>query len=124
MPRQRHRYSETSEGQRELRTFVEREVAYNVSMLVYELAKDDHYMDDLTDVLYGPEDEETGEPREIFEHYIVTGWLAERLAEKGEAVLMDFYGLTLWGRATTGQAVYMDGVIEEIYADMQARRQR
>lgn len=52
---------------------------------------------------------------EIFEHWIVDQWLAEKLAEKGERVDMDFEGLCVWGRTCTGQAVSMDSVICEIY---------
>jgi hypothetical protein len=56
--------------------------------------------------------------REIFEHWIVTDWLADKLAAKGEAVSKDIAGLTVWGRTTTGQAISMDHVIEQIYADL------
>jgi hypothetical protein len=55
---------------------------------------------------------------EIYEHWIVSDWLAGELEEKGHAVIRDFYGLTIWGRPTTGQAIYIDGVIQEIYSEM------
>lgn len=55
---------------------------------------------------------------EVFEHWIVSDWLADKLEAKGERVEKDFWGLTVWGRTTTGQAIYMDSVIEAIYADM------
>lgn len=55
---------------------------------------------------------------EVYEHWIVNDWLADRLAEKGEAVEKDFIGMTIWGRTTTGQAIYSDRVIQEIYADL------
>lgn len=48
---------------------------------------------------------------EIYEHWIVSDWLAERLAAHGERVDTDFAGLTVWGRTTTGQAISMDSVI-------------
>lgn len=57
--------------------------------------------------------------REVFEHWIVSDWLADKLAAKGEKVDKDFAGLTIWARTTTGQAIYMDSVIEEVLADMQ-----
>lgn len=57
---------------------------------------------------------------EIFEHWIVTGWLADRLEEKGEAVTRDLLGLTVWGRATTGQAISIDRVICDIYDEAHA----
>lgn len=59
--------------------------------------------------------------REVFEHWIVSEWLADRLAEKGEKVDKDFSGLVIWARTTTGQAISSDGVIEEIHAELIAR---
>lgn len=58
------------------------------------------------------------EGSEVFEHWIVSNWFADKLAEYGHPVNKDFIGLTIWGRPTTGQAIYMDGVIEEIYSDL------
>lgn len=55
---------------------------------------------------------------EAYEHWIVTGWMASKLAEKGEMVARDICGLTIWGRTTTGQAIYMDGVIQQIYKEL------
>jgi hypothetical protein len=59
--------------------------------------------------------------REVFEHWIVSDWFADKLAEKGEKVDKDFAGLTVWARTTTGQAIYMDSVIETIHAELVAR---
>ena len=56
--------------------------------------------------------------QEIFEHYIVTDWLANRLEEKGETVVRDFYGLTIYCRPCTGQALHCDWVIQTIYQDL------
>ena len=56
--------------------------------------------------------------REVFEHWIVSDWLAVKLEAKGEKVDRDFAGMTIWARTTTGQAIYCDGVIEEIAADL------
>jgi len=55
---------------------------------------------------------------EVFEHWIVSDWLADKLEAKGERIDRDFAGLTIWGRTTTGQAIALDGVIEEIHADL------
>jgi hypothetical protein len=55
---------------------------------------------------------------EIYEHWIVSDWLAAQLEERGEFIERDFYGLTLWGRACTGQAILLDGVICAIYDDL------
>lgn len=56
--------------------------------------------------------------REVFEHWIVSDWLAEKLAARGEKTDKDFAGLTIWARTTTGQAISMDSVIADICADV------
>jgi len=56
--------------------------------------------------------------REVFEHWIVSDWLADKLAAKGEKVDKDFAGLTIWARTTTGQAISCDHVIKEITAEL------
>lgn len=56
---------------------------------------------------------------EALEHWIVSEWLAEKLEEKGEMILHDFLGLTIWGRTRSGQAILLDGVISEICSDME-----
>ena len=56
---------------------------------------------------------------EIFEHWIITDWLADKLENHGHKVLRDFFGLTIWCRPTTGQAILLDGVISQICADME-----
>ena len=57
--------------------------------------------------------------REPLEHWLVTTWLGDRLEEKGEAVVRDFYGLNaIWCRCTSGMAIAYDHVIKEIYQDL------
>lgn len=56
--------------------------------------------------------------REVFEHWIVSDWFAEKLAAHGEKVDTDFAGMTVWARCTTGQAISMDGVVQQIYREM------
>lgn len=51
---------------------------------------------------------------EIYEHWAVSQWLAEKLVAKGERVDTDFAGLNVWARTTTGQAISADSVIEKI----------
>ena len=46
---------------------------------------------------------------EVLEWWLVTPYLKE----KGEVILSD-YDCYWWGRQTSGQALYMDGVIQEI----------
>lgn len=52
---------------------------------------------------------------EVYEHWIVTDWLAGKLALKGETIERDFHGLTIWGRCCTGQAISLDDVICTIF---------
>jgi hypothetical protein len=55
---------------------------------------------------------------EPLEHWLVSQWLADRLEEHCESVVRDFYGLTVWARCTSGQAIYCDYVIQEIYREL------
>lgn len=54
---------------------------------------------------------------EVYEHWAVTDWFADKLEAAGEKVDKDFAGLAIWARTTTGQAIYADAVIERIYAE-------
>lgn len=63
-------------------------------------------------------DEWEQEPQEIFEWWIVTEFLYDKLKAKGNPVIEwgnNFY----WGRCTTGQAILLDGVITDICRDME-----
>lgn len=55
---------------------------------------------------------------EVYEHWIVSTWFGNELAKRGESV-EELFGITIWGRCTTGQAIYMDGIIERIASDME-----
>jgi hypothetical protein len=61
------------------------------------------------------EDRETHEfipqTKEIYEWWLVSNWLCEKLAEEGESVIPHE---NIWGRTTTGQAILLDGVITRI----------
>lgn len=56
--------------------------------------------------------------REVFEHWSVSSWLASELEKRGEKVARDWYGHYVWARTTTGQAISIDGVIEDIVRAM------
>lgn len=61
-----------------------------------------------------PEDDDE-DPVEIYEHWIISDWLAEKLSERGEMVANPWSdGVWLWGRTCTGQAISLDGVIREL----------
>ena len=126
--------------QERLRAFIEREVIINQSMLVEWLLDNGQFVIDDIENLYpqiglntgrccecGGEDRELDEdemcadcqgPQEIFEWWLVTSWFAEKLKKHGEPILTNDYG-TWWGRTCTGQAIYLDGVIEMIYDHLQ-----
>lgn len=104
---------------------VNREVYYNVSSLVSEMIKQEKYMEELMEVCSQPDPEGDGVNDEYYdiealEHWIVSDRLADKLAAKGEMILKDFYGLTIWGRTCSGQAILLDGVIEDIALEMSA----
>lgn len=52
--------------------------------------------------------------REVYEHWIISRWLADKLEQQGEKVDRDFAGMVVWARCTTGQAISIDCVIEQI----------
>lgn len=58
--------------------------------------------------------------REVFEHWIVSDWLADKLAAHDEKVDKDFAGMIVWARTTTGQGIASDSVIEAICAELNA----
>lgn len=55
---------------------------------------------------------------EAYEFWSVTDYLAKKLEEKGEMV-EEIFGLNVWGRCTTGQAILLDHVISVICEDME-----
>ena len=68
------------------------------------------------DAVNSIEDAEPTYP-EIFEYWFVTDWFAEKLKEKRETII-DEFALKIWGRTCTGQAIYLDSIIEEIYREL------
>jgi hypothetical protein len=58
-------------------------------------------------------DRDSWDEPEVYEFWAVDEWLYDKLTEKGEITFeyLDFY---IWGRQTTGQAIYLDEVIQEI----------
>jgi len=59
------------------------------------------------------EDKETGEYPEIFEWWSVSDWLADKLENRNE-IVFEYLDFKVWGRQTTGQAIKLDKVIQEI----------
>lgn len=59
--------------------------------------------------------EEEPEPREIFEWWLVTAWLAEKLQAIGQPILENDFG-SWWGRTCTGQSILLDGTLQRVAA--------
>lgn len=57
---------------------------------------------------------------DALEHWVVSGWLAHQLVKRGEMV-GEIFGLRIWGRTTSGQAILLDRVIDDIQRDQQVR---
>jgi hypothetical protein len=85
---------------------------------------EDYFFDDKTDIDFDTWQKlcqsESIDPQEneVLEHWIVSDWLADKLEEKGETVVDDLYGLTVWGRTTSGQSISMDHVIRQITQEL------
>ena len=56
---------------------------------------------------------------EPYEFWIVSPWLGRKLKEYGEIVSFDFFGFTIWGRCSSGQAILLDGVISRICEELE-----
>lgn len=54
---------------------------------------------------------------DVMEWWLIDSWLAERLKEQGE-IIIEEYGCYWWGRQSSGQAIYMDCIIQEICGEV------
>lgn len=55
---------------------------------------------------------------EVYEHWLVADWFGRRLTDVGEQVV-EAWGLTIWCRCVTGQAISMDGSIQRVAENME-----
>lgn len=114
--------------QKDVEKFWQRESSGCVSSIVENMLnllgekQSNEYFDILDELREGIE--EGRDPDEIFEYWLVSSDLAKKLKKKGEAVVLDFYGRSVWGRTTSGQACFMDTVIGEIYWDLFTENER
>ena len=99
---------------------VKEHILTRVNSIVEEIAKHNPDADAVLDVCYPPVVEEDGEEYqpEPIEFWAVSDYLADELLKRGEAVSKDFWGLNVWGRCTSGQAIAMDTVIEDITEEL------
>lgn len=110
---------------------VRTDILQSVNMLIeakypywFEDAENLYYTnDELLDMGYDPNELESvkyEEMKEVFEFWLVTDWLASKLREYNE-VIIEVDDLVIWGRTCTGQAIYMDDLIQEIAEDYRLR---
>ena len=81
----------------------------NQNLVVEELMRHD---ESLMDSLQNFDDSS-----EVLEWWLVTPYMADMLKENGEVILAA-YDCCWWGRQTSGQALYMDWVIQRIAEQM------
>jgi predicted nuclease with TOPRIM domain len=72
-------------------------------------------IDDLQNKIDELENEQE-EPREVYQWFLVSDWLCQKLKEHGEVVIEDE---NIWGRGCCGQAILLDGVISNICEEME-----
>jgi len=87
----------------------DRLVLDNQNLVVEELMRHDESL--------WEELENFDENSDVLEWWLVTPYMAELLRDNGE-VILDAYGCYWWGRQTSGQALYMDWVIQRIAEQM------
>lgn len=93
--------------EKQAKSIVKNLLGSNISVLVRDLNED--AIEDI-------KDECEDEYGKICEWWFVDESLGERLEDKGEVAIK--YGFEwMWGRQTSGQAIYMDAVIEKIAED-------
>lgn len=95
---------------------VEMEIYQFQTQIIEALLRQSHEQSDLPiqweDVENATDQE--GEPQEIYEWWCCSDWLAWHLAKRGHPVLRITHVGRWWGRTCTGQAIKLDGDIQEI----------
>ena len=74
-------------------------------------------VDKLNEAIEALEEISFDEPPEIFEYWIVSNFLGEKLKALGHTIIEE-YGHSIWGRETSGQAILLDYAISEICSSM------
>ena len=127
--------------ERELDQAVGEVIIYNVSELVSDISKtfwscantypnefnlDEEQVINISQRVDESFEEEGAEPTyiEAYEHWIVADWFADELRKRDEMVDKDFLGLTVWGRATSGQHISLDYVVQDILKDIVENRRK
>jgi len=98
------------------KNIVKNEIFANQNSLVEKLISNETIPIDDIQNYYAPAEEgsdEEEQPQDIMEWWLVSDWLKDALLKKGEPIIDNELG-KWWGRTTSGQAIYMDGVIKNI----------
>ena len=111
----------SAEFQRKVDAFVHENVNVNVSHLVGELCYMPEYSDDLGEVMVKCDENDEDDYIEALEHWSVSNRFAEELLESGEMVV-EFMGLNIWGRTTSGQAISMDQQVVDIFRKLRGAK--
>ena len=111
--------------ERELDRVVGEVVLYNVGPLVGDMIGG-KWDDELESILYKVDEsfeEDGAEPTymEALEFWLVQDWFADALEKEGELV-GEVAGLRIWGRTTSGQAISMDYVVQDILKEIVENR--
>jgi hypothetical protein len=107
---------------REIATKTVRENVYlNVSVLVERLINQEELQSELEELCFGPLDPESDSDDpgylQIYEYWAVSDRLRDKLLAADE-VVVEFCNMNIWGRTTSGQAIKMDGVIQDIAKEL------
>ena len=102
--------------QDQLREFVFKNVYSSKNLLIHELLNSDELAEDIYEEFFSSYDEEYDEYREPLEFWEVSEHLAARLEREG-GVVSYYFGSPVWGRETSGQAIYLDYIIERAFED-------
>ena len=103
--------SETIEKQQKAKRLVEHEVNMCMSCAHAEMM---HYIPSYQRVVYEAlEAIDLDRGEEIYEIWAVSRWLHRELDIRGE-IVWEWGNINFWGRMATGQAIYMDHVIQNI----------
>ena len=120
---------------RSRKKFLSEHLGNKVSQLIDHISKKPLFLEDsgysfdeslspiLQQKVWDPEQDHEPDIDFAHEHWLVSDWLGDQLKNKGEMV-GQLFGLTIWGRKTSGQAVYLDCVIAEIFDEQQVNLER
>ena len=102
---------ETVQEQREVEKRIDQEILKNCTFLMSDLLE--KQLIEYEEIKnYYNEDEE--KYKDVFEWYFISEWLFNQLNKKKAVVISSEYGF-IYGRACTGQALYLDGIFQEIF---------